>query len=130
MKMSTLILSTWIKGITGHNNLAYFKSLQEPTIDPRCRLCTMENETLHHLLTDCEATNQLQREILEDKIITSDHTWSIKRILKFMQSPRINELLPYKPNYAEREREREREIIYGPQLFFGFVRIIITERVG
>ena len=46
------MLSTWIKGITGHNNLAYFQSKLNPEIDPTCRLCLQANETLHHLMTD------------------------------------------------------------------------------
>ena len=54
LKMLTYMLSTWIKGITGHNNLAYFQSKLNPEIDPTCRLCLQlqANETLHHLMTD------------------------------------------------------------------------------
>ena len=55
LKMGTYMLNTWIKSITGHNNLAYFKSKLNPEIDPTCRLCLQANETLHHLMTDCEA---------------------------------------------------------------------------
>ena len=32
--MGTCMLSTWIKGITGHNNLAYFQSKLNAEIDP------------------------------------------------------------------------------------------------
>ena len=32
--MGTHMLSTWIKGITGHNNLAYFQSKLNTEIDP------------------------------------------------------------------------------------------------
>ena len=49
LKMGTYMLSTWIKSITGHNNLAYFQSKLNPEIDPTCRLCLQANETLHHL---------------------------------------------------------------------------------
>ena len=59
LKMGTHMLSTWIKSITGHNNLAYFQSKLNPEIDPTCRLCLQANETLHHLMTDCEATLSL-----------------------------------------------------------------------
>ena len=51
LKMGTAMLGAWIKGITGHNNLAYFQSKLNPEIDPTCRLCEQENETLHHLCT-------------------------------------------------------------------------------
>ena len=57
--MGTCMLSTWIKGITGHNNLAYFQSKLNAEIDPICRLCHQANETLHHLMTDCEATESM-----------------------------------------------------------------------
>ena len=39
--MSTYMLSTWIKSITGH--LAYFQSKLNPEIDPTCRLCLQAN---------------------------------------------------------------------------------------
>ena len=51
------MLSTWIKGIAGHDNLGYFQSKLNTVIDPTCRLCIQANETLHHLMTDCEATS-------------------------------------------------------------------------
>ena len=49
-------LGTCIKGITGHNNLAYFQSKLHPEIDPMCRLCLQAQETL---MTECEATSAL-----------------------------------------------------------------------
>ena len=52
-----MLSTTCIKGITGHNNLAYFQSKINAEIDPICRLCHQANETLHHLMTDCEATS-------------------------------------------------------------------------
>ena len=60
------MLSTWIKSITGHNNLAYFQSKLNPEIDPTCRLCLQANETLH-LMTDCEATLSFQMDIMKTK---------------------------------------------------------------
>ena len=71
--MGTYMLSTWIKSITGHNNLAYFQPKLNPGIDPTCRLCLQANETLHHLMTDCEATTSLQMDIP-----LPDMTWSVK----------------------------------------------------
>ena len=59
LKMGTYKLSVWIKDITGHNNLAYFQSKLNNKIDPTCRLCLQANETLHHLMTDCQATSSL-----------------------------------------------------------------------
>ena len=50
--METYMLSTWIKGITGHNKLAYFQSKLNPEIDPTCRLCLQANETHDNTLPD------------------------------------------------------------------------------
>ena len=36
LKIGTYMISTWIKCITGHNNLAYFQSKLNPEIDPTC----------------------------------------------------------------------------------------------
>ena len=48
-------------------------------IDPTCRLCLQANETLHHLMTDCEATTSLQMDIMKNQIPLPEMTWSIKR---------------------------------------------------
>ena len=72
------MLSTWIKGITGHNNLACFQSKLNTEIEPTCRLCLQANETLHHLMTDFEATTCLQLDIMKNKISLPDMTWSVK----------------------------------------------------
>ena len=70
--MGTYMLSTWIKSITWHNNLAYFQSKLNPEIDPTCRLYLQANETLHHLMTS------LQMDIMKNQIPLPDMTWSVK----------------------------------------------------
>ena len=85
--MGTHLLSTWIKGITCHNNLAYFQSKFNTEIDPTCRLCLQANETLHYLMTDCEATPSLQLDIMKNKIPLPDLTWSVKDINPFLEHP-------------------------------------------
>ena len=92
LKMGTHMLSTWIKEIAGHNNLAYFQSKLNTEIDPTCRLCLQANETLHHLMTDCEATNSLQMDIMKNKIPLPDMTWSVKILNTFIQHPLIHSL--------------------------------------
>lgn len=51
------------------------------TIKPICRLCKHKLETTHHLLTECEPLNGLQRDILGEKLIMPDLKWPIKHIL-------------------------------------------------
>ena len=97
------MLSTWIKGITGHNNLAYFQSKLNYEIDPTCRLCLQANETLHHLMTDCEATTSLQMDLLKNKIPLPDMTWSVKEINSFIHHPLIHSLMTYDTQYNNKE---------------------------
>ena len=102
LKMGTYMLSTWIKSITGHNN---FQFKINPDIDPTCRLCLQANETLHHLMSDCEATTSLQMDIMKNQIPLPDMTWSVKDINKFIQHPLIHSLMTYDTQYNNREIE-------------------------
>ena len=72
------MLSTWIKSITGHNNLAYFQSKLNSEIDSTFRLYLQANETAHHLMTDWEATTSLHMDIMKNQIPPPDVTWSVK----------------------------------------------------
>ena len=51
VKMGSHKLSTWIKSITGYNNLAYFQS--NKTLRS-IQHCLNSNETIHHLMKDWE----------------------------------------------------------------------------
>ena len=99
------MLSAWIKGITGHNNLAYFQSKMNYEIDPTCGLCLQSQETLHHLMTDCEATTTIQIEIMKNKIPLPDMTWCVKDINTFIHHPLIHSLTTYDTQYNNREIE-------------------------
>ena len=76
MKTGTYKLGAWIKGITGHNNLAHFQSKPHSEIDPTYRLGMQSNKTLHHIMTDCEATAFLQ---LDNKTPWPDMPCEIKK---------------------------------------------------
>ena len=103
LKLNTLALTEVIEGITGHNNLAYFQAKQNPSIDPTCRLCKEGKETLYHLMTECEALGIQQLEILENRYPTPDASWSIKKLIEFMQQPKVHNLLNNETPYEERE---------------------------
>ena len=105
LKMETSMLGAWIKGITGHNNLAYFQSKLNPEIDPTCRLCKQDNETLHHLMTSCETTSTLQLDIRQNKIPLPDMLWSVIKINKLLHHPIIHSLMTYDTQYISREIE-------------------------
>ena len=86
MKKSTMSLNCWIQCITGHNNLAYFQSKLDIEINSTCRLCRESQETMYHLLTECPATQKLQRDIFQNRIPLPDRTWS-KKTHKLLQTP-------------------------------------------
>ena len=99
------MLGAWIKGITGHNNLAYFQSKLNPEIDPTCRLCEQENETLYHLMTNCEATSPLQMDIMQNKTPLPDMSWSVIGINKFLHHPTIHSVMAYNTQYITKDIE-------------------------
>ena len=63
----------------------------------------MKEEKLIHLITDCEALSGQQMDIMENKIPLPDMTWSIKRILKFIQLPQLDDLMNYNTTYTRKE---------------------------
>ena len=69
------------------------------------RLCQQFNETLHHLMTDCEATSLIQMDIMKNQIPLPDMTWSVKAINTFIQHPLIHSLMAYDTQYNIREIE-------------------------
>ena len=97
------MLSTWFKSLTEQNSLTYFQSKLNPEIDPTCRLCLQANETLHHLMTDCEATISLQMDILKNQIPLPARIWSVKDINKIIQHPQIHSLMTYDTKYNNKE---------------------------
>ena len=84
--MGTHMLSTWIKSITGHNNLAYFQSKLDTEISLICSLCQLRPETMiYYLITDCEGMAKQQLNILENAVPLSDMQWSNKKDLLWGQ---------------------------------------------
>ena len=57
------------------------------------------NETLHHLMTDWEATTSLQMDIMKNQMPLPDMTWSVRDINKFIQHPLIHSLMTYDTQY-------------------------------
>ena len=87
----------------------YFQSYLDPEIDPTCRLCLQANETLHHLLTDCEATTSIQLDIMKNKTPLPDMPWSVKEINNFIH----HSLMTYDMQYYN-----NREIDFIEHNFF------------
>ena len=60
-----------------HKHISNLNSTLKLTL-PTCRLCLQSNETLHHLMTDSEATTAVQMDIMKNQIPLPDMTWSVK----------------------------------------------------
>ena len=63
----------------------------------------MNNEIVFHLLTSSDALHEKRRDILGNMSIGDGHTWSIKKIMTFLQSPTVNGLMSFNTSYAKRE---------------------------
>ena len=82
--------------MTGQNFLAYHQSKVNFEISKVCRLCEGEEETFIHLITQCPRLEMTRREIFLDKTMGEDHSWSIRRIIRFIQYPVIMRMLTHK----------------------------------
>ena len=89
-------LSILIKAITGQNFLAYHQSKIDIEVSKVCRLCEEDEETFIHLITECPSLEMTRRDIFLDKTMGQDHTWSIRRVLRFIQYPIIMQMLSHK----------------------------------
>ena len=61
-----------------------------------CRLCEEDKETFIHLVNYCPRLEMTCREIFLDKNIGEDHSWSIRRLIRFIQYPVIMRMLTHK----------------------------------
>ena len=93
LKLARSQLTTLVKVTTGHNALAYHASNIDPTIDPSCSLCELENETFFHLATTCPRLRLLRQDIVLDDDVESPDTWTPTRILELARSVPVEGLL-------------------------------------
>ena len=93
IKLGRLELSRFIKIITGHNGLFYFRSKIDPEINPECRFCLEKEETFYHLATECPVHRKNRNEIFLDNLPITDTRWSVRTLLIFSQVPGVREAL-------------------------------------
>ena len=65
-------------------------------ISKYCRLCEEEEETFIHLISECPRLEITRREIFLDRVMGYDHSWSIRRVMRFIQYPVIMQMLTHK----------------------------------
>ena len=81
IKLNRIELSRFIKLISGHNGLFYFKHQIDKEINSICRFCLMEEETFFHLATSCPKFWQSRRDIFLDEEVSDDMKWSVRNLL-------------------------------------------------
>ena len=93
MKLSRGKLARFIRIISGHNSLFYFRSKIDSEVNPICRFSLEEDETFLHLVNDCPRFINARREYLQNELISNDHAWDVQKLLDFSFSPGVNEAL-------------------------------------
>ena len=93
IKLSGMELSRFLRLVSGHNGLFYFKSKIDSEINPECRFCLEENETFYHLITDCPTFKQSRDSIFLDETIDTSETWSVRNMLDFSYLPGVREAI-------------------------------------
>ena len=92
-KLNRQKLGRFIRIITGHNNLHYHQSVIDNSKSSKCRFCLQVSETFYHFITSCPSFTMSRREILLDKNISDDHSWSVDSLLRFSSIPAIDNAL-------------------------------------
>ena len=86
-------ISRFIKLITGHNGLFYFKNKIDKEINNICRFCLGESETFYHLVTECPAHRQNRVDIFLDNLPITNTKWSVRDLLDFSYKPGIRDAI-------------------------------------
>ena len=89
-KLARLELGRFVRLITGHNNLNYFQHRLGLWGESSCRFCHEANETFLHLVTSCPRWHQTRIDFFLDKTPCNDMGWSVRTLLDFSYTPRIN----------------------------------------
>ena len=93
LSMCKFNITKYINAITGHNELAYHRSLIHPELSSTCGLCGQGRETFYHLITDCQALDSWVRTVFLDKPPISGEKWTVRNVMKFMDERRVEDLM-------------------------------------
>ena len=93
IKLSRSTLSRFVRIISGHNSLFYFRHIVDNEVNPQCRFCLEADETFSHLVNDYPRFIIPRREKFLNQYISNDHMWSVQTLLDFSSLPGINDAL-------------------------------------
>jgi ribonuclease HI len=83
-----------VRYLTGHAFLGYQNNLTNPntTDSKRCRFCKDENETAHHIITECDRFIQLRTDIFQKHPLDEYPEWNTRQIIAFLRHPTVRRL--------------------------------------
>ena len=99
MKLNRPQMTLWAEIITGQNNLNYVQSKIYNNIDPTCRFCEEEEETIPHILMECPCFMSLRNDILLGPY-TPLNEWTQSQILNFCKNNSIKFALSFETRLA------------------------------
>ena len=85
-KLARARMARFIRVVSGHNSLFYFRNKIDADIKPTCRFCLEADETFEHIVNDCPRFYTFRREYFYDTKIINDHAWNC--LLYTSPSPR------------------------------------------
>ena len=100
LNISRSHLTTLISIITGFNCLSYIQFKVNPSINPLCRLCGEDNETLWHFATECPRLQTYKNDTFLDNPPQQDNR-KLNQIMQFSTYPTIYKLMSYNQEYNE-----------------------------
>ena len=88
-------LSLMIQFLTGHNKLKRHRNIQNNINDPHsCRLCLEEEESSHHVIAECPATQYFRWKIFHTTTVLQNHpVWTVRQILEFLKESKVGKML-------------------------------------
>ena len=102
LKLGRNALSKFINLVTGHNELAYHRSLcdENDNIDNCCSFCNTDRETFFHFITECPALWRQRNDTFLDKPPDTGQPWEVQALIRFSNIDKINDLLEWIPENA------------------------------
>ena len=112
-KLARLELGRFVRIITGHNNLNYFQHKLGLAPNYGCRFCGNGNETITHLMATCPRFWEESGKQFANGLPTNDMRWSVRDLLDFSFTPRINEA--FEGTWADRDGETVDNCLTDPE---------------
>ena len=97
IKLSRQDLSIMVQHLSGHDFLLHHQKHMVKTEDrkfftnSKCRLCNMEEETLEHLLYNCDALVKERAESFHKYELHKQDKITVQKVLKFIKSANVGE---------------------------------------